>query len=121
MKKLEVAQRMHISAKMSLGWRWVGMKEMAHALWEGHTLLKTGLSAHRQTDRQTKVKTVYPPVSLRSLGGHKNSSPPFKGFLYPPSERSELARYHVMLFSVRPSFRPSVRTQYLDANMSKTV
>ena len=63
MKKLEVAQRMHISAKMSLGWRWVGMKEMAHALWEGHTLLKTGLSAHRQTDRQTKVKTVYPPVS----------------------------------------------------------
>ena len=24
----------------------------------------------RQTDRQTKVKTVYPPVSLRSLGGY---------------------------------------------------
>jgi len=24
---------------------------------------------HRQTDRQTEVKTVYPPVSLRSLGG----------------------------------------------------
>ena len=45
------------------------MKEMADALWEGHTLLKTGLSAHRHTDRQTdrhsKVKTVYPPVSLR--------------------------------------------------------
>jgi len=31
------------------------MKEMADALWEGHTLLKTGLSAHKhtQTDRQT--------------------------------------------------------------------
>jgi len=28
--------------------------------------------AHRQTDRHTKVKTVYPPVSLRSLGGYKN-------------------------------------------------
>ena len=38
--------------------------------------------------------------------------------IYPPSERSELARYHVILF---PSFRPSVRTQYLDANISKTV
>jgi len=45
---------------------------MADALWEGHTLLKTGLSAHRhtQTDRQTdchrqtKVKTMYSPVSL---------------------------------------------------------
>ena len=43
------------------------MREMGDALWEGHTLLKTGLSAHRythtdrQTDRQTKVKTVYPP------------------------------------------------------------
>jgi len=29
------------------------MTEMADALWEGHILLKTGLSAHRQTDRQT--------------------------------------------------------------------
>jgi len=29
------------------------MREMADALWEGHTLLKTGLSAHRHTDRQT--------------------------------------------------------------------
>jgi len=43
--------------------------KMADALWEGHTLLKTGLSAHRHT----KVKTVYPPVSLRSLGGYNNS------------------------------------------------
>jgi len=41
--------------------------------------------------------------------------------LYPPSERSELARYHVILFSFRPSDRPSVHTQYLDANISKTV
>jgi len=31
------------------------MREMADALWKGHTLLKTGLSAHRHThtDRQT--------------------------------------------------------------------
>jgi len=51
--KIEGTQRVYISAK-------------------GHTLLKTGLSAHRhtQTDRQTKVKTVYPSVSLRALGGH---------------------------------------------------
>jgi len=61
--------------------RWVGEgdglvrdtrwgREMAGTLCKGHTLLKTGVwSAHRQTDRQTKVKTVYPPVSLRSLGG----------------------------------------------------
>jgi len=45
--------------------------EMADALWEGHTLLKTGLRAQRHTHRHTKVKTVYPPVSLRSLGGYK--------------------------------------------------
>ena len=48
------------------------MREMADALWEGHTLLKTRLSAHRHTHRHTKVKTVYPPVSLRSLGGYNN-------------------------------------------------
>ena len=56
------------------------MREMADALWEGHTLLKTGLSAHRhtqtdrQTDGQTKVKTVYPPVSLRSLGAYNKEN-----------------------------------------------
>jgi len=33
------------------------MREMADALWEGHTLLKTGLSAHRHTDRQTDRQT----------------------------------------------------------------
>ena len=52
------------------------MKEMADALWEGHRLLKSGLSAHRwtdrQTDRHTKIKTVYPPVSFHSLGGYNN-------------------------------------------------
>jgi len=32
------------------------MREMADALLEGHTLLKTGLSAHTHTDRQTKCK-----------------------------------------------------------------
>jgi len=52
---------------------------------------------------------------LSYLGHHKQ-------FLYPPGERSELARYHVLLFSsFRPPVLPSVRTQYLDANMSKTV
>jgi len=45
---------------------------MADALWEGHTLLKTGLSTHRHTHRHTKVKTVYLPISLRSLGGYNN-------------------------------------------------
>jgi len=44
---------------MDMGWE-------GHGLHEGDALLKTGLSAHRQT----KVKTVYPPVSLRSLGGY---------------------------------------------------
>jgi len=48
------------------------MREIANALWEGHTLLKTGLSVHEHTDTHThtKVKKVYPPVSLRSLGGY---------------------------------------------------
>ena len=63
---------------MEMGWggEMGYMMEMADALWEGHTLLKTALSAHRhthgQTDRQTKAKTVYPPFSLRSLGGSNN-------------------------------------------------
>jgi len=36
------------------------MREMADALWEGQTVLKTGLSeTHRQKDRQTKVKTTW--------------------------------------------------------------
>jgi len=66
--------------RTDMGWeREMGcMRKMADdALWEGHTLLKTGLSAHRhrhtqterQTDRHIIVKTVYPPVSLHSLGG----------------------------------------------------
>jgi len=54
------------------------MREMADVLWEGHTLLITGLSVqkhtYRQTDRQTKAKTVYPPVSFRSLGGYNKYS-----------------------------------------------
>jgi len=50
------------------------------AKWEGHTLLKTGLSAHRHAHRHTKVQTVYPPVSLRSLGavGGYNTRNPAK-------------------------------------------
>jgi len=61
---------MQTSAKM--GWRREisCMREMADALWERHTLLKTG---HTHTHRQTKVKTVYPPVSLRSLGGRNKA------------------------------------------------
>jgi len=35
------SQRVHISAKTE------------HTLWEGHTLLKTGLSAHRHTQTHT--------------------------------------------------------------------
>jgi len=30
---------------------------VADALWEGHTLLKTGLSTHRHTNRQTDRQT----------------------------------------------------------------
>jgi len=60
---LEGAQRVHISA----------MREMADALWEGstHTVEDWTECAqtHTQTDKQTKVKTVYLSVSLRSLGG----------------------------------------------------
>jgi len=54
------------------------LKEMADALWEGHTLLKTGLSAHRhihththrQTDRQTdrsenSISTSFTPFTWR--------------------------------------------------------
>jgi len=50
--KLKGDQKVHISA---IGWgREMGcMREMADALWEGHTLLKTGLSAHRHRHRQT--------------------------------------------------------------------
>jgi len=40
--------------------------------------------------------------------------------LYPPSERSEVARYHVILFSFRPSVRLCA-LMYLDANISKMV
>ena len=29
---------------------------------------------HTQTDRQKCMKTVYPPVSLRSLGGYENQN-----------------------------------------------
>ena len=48
---------------MGWGWRWarggVGcLSEMADALWEGHTQLKTGVSTDRNTGRHTKVKTV---------------------------------------------------------------
>jgi len=40
--------------------------------------------------------------------------------LYPPSERSELARYHVMLFSVLPSVcaHSVFRCKYLENGLS---
>jgi len=34
--------------------------------------LRECAQTHGQTDRHTDVKTVYPPVSLRSLGGYNN-------------------------------------------------
>jgi len=46
------------------------MREIADALWEGHTLLEDWTEC-AQTHTQTKVKTVYPLVSLRSIGGYK--------------------------------------------------
>jgi len=42
-------------------------------------------------------------------------------FVISANEWGELAIYYVMLFSVLLSVLPSVRTQYLDANISKTV
>jgi len=47
------------------------VRETAGELWEGHTVEYRSAHGHthRHTDRHTKVKTVYPPVSLRSLGG----------------------------------------------------
>ena len=52
------------------------------------------------------ASTYSAPTQLR-LWGH---------LLYPPSERSELARYHVMLFPVLPSFRAHsvFRCKYLE-------
>jgi len=43
------------------------MKEMADALWEGHTLLKSGLSAHRRTDTHRKAKTVHYICQFHSI------------------------------------------------------
>jgi len=40
--------------------------EMDDALWEKHTLFKTGVLTDIHTHIPTKVKTIYPPVSLRS-------------------------------------------------------
>jgi len=57
--KLEGAQRVHISANL----------EMADALWEGHTLLKTGLSGHRhtQTDRsENGISASFTPFTWRT-------------------------------------------------------
>jgi len=61
-----------------MGWgREIGcMREMADALWEGHTLLKTRVArvhahTHAQTDRQTdKSETVYPPDLAGIINSH---------------------------------------------------
>ena len=47
--------------------------ETADALWDGQ-VLKTGVRTDTHTDRHKQVKTVYPPVSLRSLGGLKKNT-----------------------------------------------
>jgi len=49
------------------------MREMAGALWEGHTLLKTGLSAHRHTDRQTDRQTDKSYGTMRHVRSGKNT------------------------------------------------
>ena len=46
------------------------VRKMADALWEGHTLLKTGLSVHRHTDRQThksenRISASFTPFTWR--------------------------------------------------------
>ena len=57
------------------------------------------------------LKNYISPGSLAALS-----------LLYPPSERSERGIYcDACCRSVVLSFCPSVRTQYLDANISKTV
>jgi len=56
---------------LGTGWggRWVGAwwSEMADALSEGHTLLKSGV-------RTDKEKLLYPPVPPRSLGEYNNAA-----------------------------------------------
>ena len=49
------------------------MHESNTLLGKQYVILPIQMSVHtdRQIDRHTKVKTVYPPVSLRSLGGYK--------------------------------------------------
>jgi len=45
------------------------MREMADALWEGHTLLKTGLSAHTHTAETDKsensISASFTPFTWR--------------------------------------------------------
>ena len=42
------------------------MREMADALWEGHTLLRTGLSAHRHTHRsENSISASFTPFTWR--------------------------------------------------------
>ena len=73
--KLEGAQRVHISAKiglgMEMGWgeRWVAWgRWLMHCGRDTHCWRLDWM--HRHTHRHTLLKTAYPPVSLRSLGGY---------------------------------------------------
>jgi len=51
------------------------VRETADELWKGHTVEDRSAHSltHRHTHRHTEVKTVYLPVSLRSLGGYNKS------------------------------------------------
>jgi len=70
------------------------MREMADALWEGHTLLKTGLSAHRHTHTgqiETKVKTVYPPDLTDITSTAADADGPRDAASYPIDHRAVLS------------------------------
>jgi len=70
----------------------MGWGKTADAFWRGEVNVMGGSAVYqvlllvmvvitvrtdRQTDRHTEVKTVYPPVSFRSLGGYKSLSAEF--------------------------------------------
>ena len=83
---------------------WIATKIVPPGPWAMHYPSKkfrqnpfTSLRVIRRTDRQTdQTKNI---TSFFG-GGNKRAC-----LLYPPSEWSELARYHMMLFSFRTSFR----------------
>jgi len=68
-REMCLGKKINLERDMCWAGRWVawGSGEMVDALWEGHRLLKTRVLKDSHTHRHTKVKSVYPPVSLRSL------------------------------------------------------